>query len=516
MLSNLRSYSKRYGKQLTAKGDEKEELGKQMWILDNEVTLLARGFKQKHKEVAACEKMLDVYKATPTFGSEGEAFRQLYAVRRACRNLQTKMQRNQAVIGLMQRASVTAVEVQAEEVNGSKLGGTDERGAGPPIPAAQVVKRRLGNLLDWGKKAISKDSNSGGGGGAGDRSSTFSTMSDASIEDWGDDDDIADYADDDYSPATAAGVEAGDSGGGEAAKAANPRVLDLTGAFDPGDVTAVALYDYAPQNDDELNLTAGDKIQVTNTSADWWTGVANGMAGIFPESYVRRCDPAYDFDYQAVYDYDAAKDDELTIKTGDLLALIESDDSGWTEAVRAHDGAIGIVPTEYIEAYGSDAAAAAVASGGSAPTSPAVAAPASAAATSEVAASDGFPDAPTPAYQAAAAAKEPVPAAAAAAAEAGEAEAGAFGDDGDAMLADMLGDDDDDGDDAGGGNGGDAGAGAAAATPAAAAIAATPAVSPGRKLPTPPPAAVAAAAGAHTGMGGLPKPKLSGLPKPRA
>jgi hypothetical protein len=50
-----------------------------------------------------------------------------------------------------------------------------------------------------------------------------------------------------------------------------------------------ALYDYKPQQPEDLELCAGDKVRVIeHTSPDWWKGSCNGREGMFPSNYVKR------------------------------------------------------------------------------------------------------------------------------------------------------------------------------------------------------------------------------------
>ena len=47
------------------------------------------------------------------------------------------------------------------------------------------------------------------------------------------------------------------------------------------------LYDYEPQQEDELQISPGDTIYVTEKIDDsWWQGNLNGTLGLFPASYV--------------------------------------------------------------------------------------------------------------------------------------------------------------------------------------------------------------------------------------
>ena len=48
------------------------------------------------------------------------------------------------------------------------------------------------------------------------------------------------------------------------------------------------LYDYDPQQSDELKIVEGDVINVIDKQEDdWWQGELNGIVGIFPATYVQ-------------------------------------------------------------------------------------------------------------------------------------------------------------------------------------------------------------------------------------
>ena len=62
--------------------------------------------------------------------------------------------------------------------------------------------------------------------------------------------------------------------------------------------------------------------------------------------------------FTVLYDFEATKEDELTIKAGEHVTFVygSSDDgSGWSEVVRLRDGATGIVPTNYVGGASEDA-----------------------------------------------------------------------------------------------------------------------------------------------------------------
>lgn len=52
-----------------------------------------------------------------------------------------------------------------------------------------------------------------------------------------------------------------------------------------------ALYDYAPQQKDDLKLCEGDMVTLIETPAgDWWRGKVEDREGWFPKSYVECID----------------------------------------------------------------------------------------------------------------------------------------------------------------------------------------------------------------------------------
>jgi len=52
-----------------------------------------------------------------------------------------------------------------------------------------------------------------------------------------------------------------------------------------------ALYEFQPQNPDEIRLVVGAKIRIiSRADANWWEGECNGRRGMFPATYVRELD----------------------------------------------------------------------------------------------------------------------------------------------------------------------------------------------------------------------------------
>lgn len=81
----------------------------------------------------------------------------------------------------------------------------------------------------------------------------------------------------------------------------------------------VALYDYEPQNGDELAITEGDVINVTLQREDgWYIGtLQNGMSGLFPGNYV---ESAPDQVFSPVSAGSKTEPDPITVKTEPIVA----------------------------------------------------------------------------------------------------------------------------------------------------------------------------------------------------
>ncbi|XP_072263549.1 intersectin-2 isoform X1 [Pyxicephalus adspersus] len=66
-------------------------------------------------------------------------------------------------------------------------------------------------------------------------------------------------------------------------------------AFNPV-CQVIAMYDYVANNEDELNFGKGQLINVLNKDdSDWWQGEISGVTGLFPSNYVKmttECDPS--------------------------------------------------------------------------------------------------------------------------------------------------------------------------------------------------------------------------------
>ncbi|XP_036079857.1 intersectin-2 isoform X4 [Rousettus aegyptiacus] len=70
-------------------------------------------------------------------------------------------------------------------------------------------------------------------------------------------------------------------------KLLGPSSERTTPAFHPV-CQVIAMYDYVANNEDELNFSKGQFINVLNKDdPDWWQGEINGVTGLFPSNYVK-------------------------------------------------------------------------------------------------------------------------------------------------------------------------------------------------------------------------------------
>ena len=53
--------------------------------------------------------------------------------------------------------------------------------------------------------------------------------------------------------------------------------------------------------------------------------------------------------YQALYDYDAADDDEVSFMEGDIISEVTVIDDGWMEGRIERTGQYGMLPSNYVE-----------------------------------------------------------------------------------------------------------------------------------------------------------------------
>ncbi|XP_051892552.1 SH3 domain-containing protein 21 isoform X5 [Pristis pectinata] len=132
-----------------------------------------------------------------------------------------------------------------------------------------------------------------------------------------------------------------------------------------------AAFDYVASNEDELSLHKGDVVLVLekDTGEDgWWEGYVNGNQGLFPDNYVvpyvstkavkkelpprdvTEADISKEY-YEAVSDYVARTEDELSLHKGDVVLVLEkgtAEDGWWEGCVNGNQG---LFPDSHVVPY---------------------------------------------------------------------------------------------------------------------------------------------------------------------
>ncbi|KAK3050005.1 cytoskeletal protein binding protein [Extremus antarcticus] len=138
-----------------------------------------------------------------------------------------------------------------------------------------------------------------------------------------------------------------------------------------------ALFDYAPQSGEELEIKDGDLLFVLDKTADddWWKCKKKAASedddepeGLVPNNYVEEVKPTHPA--KALYDYTKQTDEELSFQEGASLQVYDQTDPDWT--LVGANGEYGFVPAIYIEHLPAGSAAAPAAAP-SMPPRPAVA-----------------------------------------------------------------------------------------------------------------------------------------------
>jgi hypothetical protein len=118
---------------------------------------------------------------------------------------------------------------------------------------------------------------------------------------------------------------------------------------------------YKAQKIGELDLDVGDTVQVEHSEGEYWTGIHrgwgenNGLSGIFPKNCIESMNAAEEascdfnkFIVKASFNFVPTKTDELGLKVGDLIELLESPDGGWWKG-KLKGGAEGWFPSSFVQ-----------------------------------------------------------------------------------------------------------------------------------------------------------------------
>ncbi|KAE9552733.1 hypothetical protein FO519_004050 [Halicephalobus sp. NKZ332] len=107
----------------------------------------------------------------------------------------------------------------------------------------------------------------------------------------------------------------------------------------------VALWAFDAVEPTDLSIKPGDRIWVIDQQEQWWKGVLNGQTGIFPATYVEKAsngsenkpannstiEPVKNGVARALANFEATGDNQMSLKTGDLVKIRSTSPAGWWE-----------------------------------------------------------------------------------------------------------------------------------------------------------------------------------------
>mmetsp|Transcript_1269 Transcript_1269/g.1501 ORF Transcript_1269/g.1501 Transcript_1269/m.1501 type:complete len:531 (+) Transcript_1269:228-1820(+) len=115
----------------------------------------------------------------------------------------------------------------------------------------------------------------------------------------------------------------------------------------------IGIYDFDGIRSDNLTFKAGDVITIIEMDeSGWWKGVnPDGEVGIFPYNYVEAEKPAAQEQnvLVALADLEAQFEGSLTFYEGDLLVPIKPINEDWSEGKLLDSGVVGVYPNNFFE-----------------------------------------------------------------------------------------------------------------------------------------------------------------------
>ncbi|OUM56789.1 hypothetical protein PIROE2DRAFT_18459, partial [Piromyces sp. E2] len=84
-----------------------------------------------------------------------------------------------------------------------------------------------------------------------------------------------------------------------------------------------AIFEYQPQNADEVGLSLNDEVEIIENEIDGWVKVRTDHGeGYVPSTYIAPV-------RKAIYDFIPDKDDEIPLYEGESVVVLGQEDEGW-------------------------------------------------------------------------------------------------------------------------------------------------------------------------------------------
>lgn len=113
----------------------------------------------------------------------------------------------------------------------------------------------------------------------------------------------------------------------------------------------VAIYDFDASNGEEVSIKAGDLMTILEASDPDWSLVSikssfEAPSGLVPKSYIEPAQPKYSV--VALYDYNGTNEDEVSVVEGEQFNVYLDDDQDWYWGTNSHN-MDGLVPRNYFQ-----------------------------------------------------------------------------------------------------------------------------------------------------------------------
>jgi len=162
----------------------------------------------------------------------------------------------------------------------------------------------------------------------------------------------------DANTSQAAGIEPDDGSGSDMEEKSPEHNVPSAVTLMSPPVSLVTIYAYDATEENELSFGEGETILlIEKDDSGWWRGRnQKGEEGVFPSNFVEVVGEegaatsgtvTVNADFQALYDYYAEDETELTIKEGEILHVISETD-GWYYGSNAQ-GQQGNFPSNFVE-----------------------------------------------------------------------------------------------------------------------------------------------------------------------
>ena len=109
----------------------------------------------------------------------------------------------------------------------------------------------------------------------------------------------------------------------------------------------MAKHDFTATREDEVSLRAGDVVEVVDNSGDWWSGSVSGTSGIFPACFVHHLKSTGCC--TVIYNFTPRQEDEVELVVGGQVEIFGEVDPGTGWAKGRVGNKVGWFPLNYVK-----------------------------------------------------------------------------------------------------------------------------------------------------------------------